>query len=98
VELADHKVPCLVIPPSTLKKFGAGSGTASKARMIVTAQELSGITNLNDDEADAFWLAYLAFAWNEKPTGLKRHQLEVLHSLRNKKIKNKISKPTQFNI
>ena len=98
VELADKNIPCLVIPPTTLKKFGAGSGAASKQLMIESAQELSGLENLNDDEADAFWLAYLAFALNEKPTGLKRHQLEVLFSLKNKKIKNKVSNPSPFNI
>lgn len=69
--------PILMVPPSTLKKFFTGSGTASKEQMVEAAYE--GCRG--PDYADAYALSKMAFTYyyTEKAT---RNQLESLQKLR----------------
>lgn len=48
--------PFLVVPPSTLKKYATGSGTAKKMTVFKAAQSRLGYDGESFDEADALWL------------------------------------------
>jgi Holliday junction resolvasome RuvABC endonuclease subunit len=79
------------VPPSTLKLYATGNGGASKEKMIKAAHTHWDLS-LSDDEADAMWLAHLARALAEDPPlYLKRYQMEVIHGIRNPKVKRRIS-------
>lgn len=83
--IEDLGVTATVVAPTSLKKFGGGSGGAPKEKMVSTAQEhWPGVIFLTDDLADAAWLAEFAKALAEKPTSLKRHQIEALFGGRSK--------------
>jgi len=85
-----------LVEPTRLKKYATGNGGASKERMIEAAMREWEIT-LNDDEADAIWLAHLARALAEDSL-LKRYQMEVIHGIRNPKVKRRISTKSSDNI
>jgi Holliday junction resolvasome RuvABC endonuclease subunit len=59
VRLAIHRsgMPLAVITPATLKKFGTGKGNASKLDMCVAAVKRFDLDTVQEDEADALWLA-----------------------------------------
>lgn len=84
------------VEPTRLKKYATGSGGADKEKLIQTALSETGRT-LTDDEADAFWLAHLAWALSED-FPLKRHQMEVIHGIRNPKVKRRVSTRQTNNI
>lgn len=44
------------VPPSTLKKYATGAGNANKSLVVQEAAKRSGITFLDDNQADAWWL------------------------------------------
>jgi crossover junction endodeoxyribonuclease RuvC len=54
--LADAGVPFTYIRPTTLKKWATGNGRAEKIEMIHHAVGLGAPENINDNEADAWWL------------------------------------------
>jgi len=79
-----HGIPSLIVAPTSLKKFATGHGQAKKDKMIQTAvAELK--RELNDDEADAYWLSRIAQAYHDEGETLTRAQREVLHGIRNPK-------------
>ena len=49
--------PCAVITPATLKKWATGKGNADKLAMCLEAARRFGIFDLDDNSADALWLA-----------------------------------------
>ncbi len=71
VELTERGIDYVEVPPSSLKVWVAGNGTANKARMVNSAQlaqRLAGGSTMpvNDHEADGlglFWLGVEAGAW-----------------------------------
>ena len=93
--LLDKGIPRTVIQPTTLKKFGARRGDASKEKMIKTAEaEFDILLGTQDDMADALWLARIAQALNEN-TRLTRPQLEVVYGIRNPKTKKRTVRTPQ---
>jgi hypothetical protein len=50
------EVPYAVIPPSTLKKYAAGKGNATKPDMRVALLQRAGIDERDDNKVDAWWL------------------------------------------
>ncbi len=100
LELEDHQIPTLEIPPNTLKLFATGRGDASKELVKASANERWNLKLTSDDETDALWLSYLAQRLDTPDfTGLKRYQLEVIHGIRNmNEPKNKPSNHQQFNV
>lgn len=58
----DAKIEHTGIPVGTIKKFATGKGNASKEFMIMAADDKWGETwhDLNDNEADARWIAECA--------------------------------------
>lgn len=80
--LRDLGCIALEIPPNSVKKFGGGSGAASKERMLKTARERwPNVKFITDDLADAAWLAEFARALTEKPENLRRCQLESIRGV-----------------
>jgi len=69
------------VPPTSLKKFFVGNGTASKAEMKEAATA-RGWDVRSDDEADAAGLAELARALVDNDMVLTRKQLEAVKSIR----------------
>lgn len=53
----DKTAPFRAIPVGTVKKTATGSGRASKQQMIDTANEEFSTTVVDDNEADALWIA-----------------------------------------
>lgn len=78
--LRQFKIPYILIPPARLKKYGTSNGAATKDKMIAAAAKEWDVL-LSDDEADAAWLAHLAQGYYADPP-TKRHQLEVIHGIR----------------
>jgi Holliday junction resolvasome RuvABC endonuclease subunit len=44
------------LPPSSLKKYATGKGTASKTDMALAAYKRGGVEFTNDNECDGWWL------------------------------------------
>lgn len=49
-------VPYAVVPPSTLKKYAAGKGNATKADMRMALYQRTGLDLRDDNQVDAWWL------------------------------------------
>ncbi len=73
-----RKIPYIVIPPSTLKKFTCGAGNAKKEMMIREVYRQWKIEAANNNEADAAALAYLGAGKNGLLANLTKVQKEVL--------------------
>lgn len=69
------------VPPSSLKKFFTGVGSASKLEMESAAVERGWDTGSND-EADAAGLAELARALHDPEMALTRKQLEAIKGIK----------------
>ena len=81
VALYDFGFPTIMVPPTVVKKFGTKSGAANKDAMIKTAREHWAVnTPLGDDEADALWLAHIAYSILTSKVET-RTQLEIVKSL-----------------
>lgn len=59
-DLLDRGIPYLLVPPATLKVYGAGRGNATKADMRVSLLQRTGLDRRDDNEVDAAWLRLLA--------------------------------------
>jgi len=85
------------IPPASLKKFAAGNGHAKKDAIVKKAEEC-GWGRLTEDEADAAWLAEIAWALSEKRK-LSRKQIEAIDGIRKMTFqKTHAAKLSSFNL
>ena len=90
--LSELKIPFLVVPPKSLKKFVTGHGSSQK-------DALKKIYSQSDDNlADARGLAELGQTYND-PKNAPRYQLEVIKDVRenpeNLKKKRGVKRPSQ---
>lgn len=60
VALHESGIRYEVVPPSTIKMFATGKGTASKDDVLLAAVRRLGYEGNSKDEADALWLYELA--------------------------------------
>lgn len=74
------------VPPALLKKYANGNPHATKEAVIEAAQRL-GITPEDDNQADAFFLASIAKDLDAKEMPRTRARIEVIHRIRNPKVK-----------
>lgn len=51
-----------LVSPASVKFFATGKGNANKEKMMAAARELGARGNVNDDEADAFFLRRMGLA------------------------------------
>lgn len=92
----ERNIPYVEVPPASLKKFATGSSGASKAHMIDAAKE-AGAIPVDDNQADAFFLARVAAAAHADGRGLKhRREVEVVHNLLHPKPKRSRKRPRRL--
>lgn len=70
-----------VIPPTSLKKFATGSGTAKKAEMLLGVYKRWGAEFKDDNLADAYVLAKIAECIADPSLDRTKFQQEVLDKL-----------------
>jgi crossover junction endodeoxyribonuclease RuvC len=95
--LYDMEVPTVIVPPTSLKKYATGNGSASKERMVKAAQKEFTSSVTSDDIADALWLAHLAEGVGAEPPRTRK-QLEVIHGIRNPKTKRSVGSNRATNV
>lgn len=71
----DHARP-LLVPPTTLKKFVTGSGSAQKSEMLLETYKRWGVSFNDDNAADSYGLAMIARGHAE--TDYQRKTLQML--------------------
>lgn len=83
VLLTEQNIPYHAVPPLSVKKFATGNAHADKAAMVAAAVQ-QGAPCTDDNQADAFFLALIAYTLAQPPplTQLPRFRLEVIHALR----------------
>lgn len=74
---------CVVVPPTTLKKFVTGSGAAKKDMMLLEVYKRWGLTAKNDNEADAIGLAMIGACIAGYKDPANQQQREVLQTILN---------------
>lgn len=80
LRLFEREISYVEVPPTSLKRFATGSGSADKPKMIRAAVErgahLHGINN--DDEADAFHLRRMGRAAHSLEGPLEEHEVDAI--------------------
>lgn len=94
ITLYDFAIPFVLVPPTSLKKYGGGNGNADKDKMIGTAKKEWPGHSFTGDTADAAWLAHISRNLKEE-NQIKRTQLEVLKTLQTPKPKKRFSLNTR---
>ena len=78
--LYESGISYVSVPPTVLKMFATGSGSASKDQMIKAAKRI-GAAPADDNQADALFLAHTARAYT---LGCAKHrcEMEAIHTLK----------------
>jgi Holliday junction resolvasome RuvABC endonuclease subunit len=77
-----RRIPFVVIPPSTMKKYATDNGRASKDQVLAAAVR-QGAPVENNDEADAWWLYDMGLAHYEQHDFIgPQYRRKVLQSIR----------------
>lgn len=78
----EQQQPFLVVSPVSLKKFATGNYKASKQEMMDKAKE-EGLDIKDDHQADAYFLAKVAYLFKNENSAKTRSALEVIQQLKN---------------
>lgn len=66
-----HKgVPCVTVPPATLKKYATGKGNSTKPDMRVAWLQRAGFDVRDDNRVDALWLQQVGLGLLDDPAAL----------------------------
>lgn len=89
----EMRIPIVIVSPVQLKKFATDNIRADKIAMQAEAEKQLGHTLRDDHQADAYFLAKIALNL-ATPKLHTRHELEVIHALKNpvKKVTKKVRK------
>lgn len=63
IALYDRRLVSLIVPPTSLKRYATGNGSADKKAMVGAASRMFNLTPRDDNEADALILAAMARDW-----------------------------------
>lgn len=87
--LFEQSIPYAEIAPTSAKKFATGSGRANKQDIINAAEDKFGFATKSDNVADAFFMAHIARAMDNKEVfdSLTNYQKEVVLTLLKKEKK-----------
>jgi crossover junction endodeoxyribonuclease RuvC len=80
--LVDYRVPFYMCAPTTLKRFATGKGNSEKDHMILEAFKKYGVDFIDNNIADALFLAKIgsAIKGHEKIVG--QHQVETIELMK----------------
>lgn len=80
--LTNYHIPFYLCAPTTLKRFATGKGNSEKDHMILSAYKTYGVDNIDNNVADALFLAKIgsAMAGYEKVTAI--YQVETIELLK----------------
>lgn len=93
--LAELGIPVTVLPPTSVKKFATGSGSAGKEQMLHAAHHAwPTIQFLTDDAADAAWIAAFAQALTDD-VPVTASQLSAIRGIRGSHHKPKGPRPSK---
>ena len=68
VSICTDTAPVVEVPPATLKKYATGKGNAAKdAVLLATARRFPDVDLLDNNQADALWLAAMGARHLEQP-------------------------------
>ena len=90
--LYDAGIPIVVIPPTILKKFATGRGTADKVAMAVQLMKEFGISYPTTDQTDAHWLCCLGRAYHGLIPNLTKARESIIVDIKKPKVKGKVKK------
>jgi Holliday junction resolvasome RuvABC endonuclease subunit len=65
--LIEAGIPYATFPPTSLKKYATGSGTADKTAMALAAFKRGGVEFKDDNQCDAWWLWVACMDFLESP-------------------------------
>ncbi len=76
----ERSIPYVEIAPTSSKKFATGNGRANKLDIIQAAKDKYGFVTKSDNVADAFFMAHIARAMDNKEVfdQLTNYQKEVV--------------------
>ena len=78
-----NRIPLVIIPPRSLKKYAVGTGNAKKEQMVTRAK-LQGCSSESNDIADAWFAAKLAMdIVDGRSASQERAAQEVVHNILN---------------
>jgi crossover junction endodeoxyribonuclease RuvC len=87
LSLFDQEVTYADVAPAQLKKFATGNSGADKDKVMSAVRDRWSIDVADDNQADACVLAMIARGLHQGLITPTRPQLEVLHALKNPRIK-----------
>jgi crossover junction endodeoxyribonuclease RuvC len=81
LELWRRDMPFIEVPPSTVKKYAAGSGAAKKEQMLAEAIRRLGYQGSSNDVADALWIrAVVLEAAGHPVTEMPKTHVAAVHA------------------
>lgn len=87
--LYDAKIPMVIVPPKTLKKFATGNGNADKISMGVSLMRELGLEYPTSDQTDAHWLALFGRAYHGLVPKLSKAREEIIADMKKPKVKKR---------
>lgn len=76
--LFDYNIPFYMCAPTTLKRFATGKGNSEKDHMILNAYKAYGVESIDNNIADALFLAKIGSAIMGYEKVISLHQVETI--------------------
>jgi len=89
LSLYDDGIGMVIIPPTVVKQYITGKGTADKIAMAIAVLKQYGHDFPTTDQTDAFALAEIGRAYYGMVPGLTKFREEIIDGMKNPKVKKK---------